>query len=134
MSSILLLFAASTLTAFTGFCAGSDLQVVAEETQATARAENGTAITVETYCSETKLRTTNARVRWTAAASMMEAATAPNAGTSIEVTVYKNGYEKGLWIALPLRREASRERPIAALAQTQAKAMQIRAFQIRVVG
>ena len=51
---------------------------------------------------------------------------------SLEFTVYKNGFEKGLMVSLPIR-QASVNSPVLPLAQPQARQTQLRAFQIRLI-
>jgi hypothetical protein len=112
-------------------------QTPKETVRTESRTDEGTVITIETYCSETKLRTTNARIRWAVSPAFFRSNAASAdvmSGQTIETTVYKNGFEKGLWVALPLSSQATPERPIAARAQGQLKALNIRAFQLRVVG
>src|SRR5262249_52727016 len=94
------------------------------------RVETGIAVTVEMFCSETKLRTGNARIRWTRPRSVVDA----GGRQSLEATVYKDGFDKGLMVTLPIT-QATPNRPVAAVpaAQMPAKQQQLRAFQIRVI-
>jgi len=104
--------------------------------QATAIAENGLAVTIETYCSETRLRTAIARLRWSMPAALFDAkrsGAAAMEAQSIETTVFKNGFEKGLFVSLPLSERATAERPIMPRADARLKRPTLRAFQIRVV-
>jgi hypothetical protein len=106
-------------------------------TARTATGDGGVAVTIETYCSDTKLRTPNARISWSTPTAVMAArssAAAAIAAESIETTVFKNGFEKGLWVSLPLSPRASAARPIVPQAQPQLRRPTLRAFQIRVVG
>jgi hypothetical protein len=101
--------------------------------QPAARLESRVTLSVETFCSETKLRTSNARIRWTIPRAVLDAAGFAGvaaARQSLEATVYKNGFEKGLLVALPIG-AASIDRPVVPL--TQGRATQPRAFQLRLI-
>jgi hypothetical protein len=112
----------------------------AQAAQPAARVEPGLTLDVEGFCSETRLRTSNARITWRARASaiagMASLAAAPQ---RLETTVFKGGFEKGLYVALPIG-DAAADRPIAAIAPAvpgvAAAAQQTltrRAFQIRLI-
>ena len=103
------------------------------QAQPSARLEDRIVVSVETFCSETKLRTTNARIRWSMPAGALEAnhlTTLTAARQILEATVYKNGFDKGLVVALPIG-QATPERPV--LPQVQGRQPQRRAFQIRLI-
>ena len=111
----------------------------AQPAQPAARVEAGIALTCEQFCSDTKLRTSNARLRWTLTRAALAASNLENlaaASQTLEVTVYKNGFDKGLMVALPLS-PATPDRPVLAVAAPQAAAQvnpqQVRAFQIRLI-
>ncbi|MFN8061468.1 MAG: hypothetical protein U0Q12_20080 [Vicinamibacterales bacterium] len=119
-----------------GALLGAAMQMVsvpgfAQPTGGAARVEPGLAITAETFCSDTKLRTSNARLRWTATRAAA-ADVASVAGQRLEVTVYKNGFDKGLLATLALD-GATPERPVQAVVAPQARQATLRAFQIRVI-
>lgn len=91
-------------------------------------------LTVEMFCSETKLRTTNARIRWSVPGETLRAAglaSLPVTGQTLDVTVYKDGFEKGLLVSLPIS-QASPNRPVMPQASAQVRP-QLRAFQIRLI-
>jgi hypothetical protein len=108
--------------------------VLAQTTQPVSRVEAKLSVEVEPYCSETKLRTSNARIRWSMPRVALEAhklTALAGARQSLEATVYLDGFEKGLLVSVPLA-QASPERPLAALVQE--KKPKVRAFQFSVVG
>jgi hypothetical protein len=91
------------------------------------------SVEVEPYCSETKLRTSNARIRWSMPKEALEAhklTALAGARQSLEATVYRDGFEKGLLVSVPLA-QASPERPLQALVQE--KKPKVRAFQFSVI-
>jgi hypothetical protein len=103
--------------------------------QPVPRLEPGLAIEAVGFCSETRPRTSNARLTWRAGATALGAGVTSLAATTqrLETTVFKNGFERGLFVALPIG-AAGADRGIAAVAQTPA-AQQLasrRAFQIRI--
>ncbi len=114
---------------------GSHATAVAQPTQTTVRVESSLALTVEIFCSETKLRTTDARIRWGIPRTMLDASSAAGfaaANPRLEVTVYKNGFDKGLLVALPLSAASSNPPAVPQAANAQTRP-QLRAFQIRVI-
>ncbi len=106
--------------------------------QAAARVEPGLVLEIEVFCSETQLRMSNARLTWRAPAAALGAGVASlSAATQqLEATVFKNGFERGLFVALPIG-AAAPERPVAAVVQGTAAQQQQqpprRAFQIRLI-
>jgi hypothetical protein len=107
---------------------------LAQTTQPASRVEAKLTVEVEPYCSETKLRTSNARIRWSMPKEALEAhklTALAGAKQSLEATVYRDGFEKGLLVSIPLA-QASPERPLAA--QVQQKQPRVRAFQFSVIG
>jgi hypothetical protein len=101
--------------------------------QPAARLESRVTLSIETFCSETKLRTSNARIRWSIPRAVLDAAGIAGvaaARQSLEATVYKNGFEKGLLVALPIG-TATVDRPVVPLAQ--GRPQQPRAFQLRLI-
>ena len=116
--------------------AGLSTIALAQPAQPTPRVESRMVVTAETFCSETKLRTTNARIRWSVPRPALAAANVAAlsaARQSLEVTVYKNGLDKGQFVTLPIS-AATQERPVEPLAQPQAVGRpQPRAFQIRLI-
>jgi hypothetical protein len=114
---------------------GSHTSALAQPNQQAPRLESRLAITVEMFCSPTKLRSTNARIRWSIPRAALDAIGVPDlvaAPKNLEVTVYKNGFDKGLMVSLPIR-QASVNSPVLPLAQPQARQTQLRAFQIRLI-
>ena len=95
--------------------------------------EDSIVITAESFCSQTKLRTTNARIRWSMPAATAQArgvASLSAATQVLEATVYKNGFDKDLMVSLPIGQTAL-ERPVAAQVRGQARTP--RAFQISLI-
>ena len=96
-------------------------------------------ITVETYCSKTKKRTPGARIRWSMASSALRARSIDFAAAPlvIEATIYKNGFERGLSVQLPLSRGGYVDSAVAARATVAENArspeMSNPAFRIRLV-
>lgn len=116
-----------------GFGSGS---LAMAQTPPPARTEPQLAVTVEVYCSETKLQTSSARIHWgmpkeALAASGMKSFA--GAKQSLEATVYRNGFEKGLMVSIPIS-QASPEHPVAAQGLGQDKKSKVRAFQFSLVG
>src|SRR6266496_3507219 len=100
------------LTALVLFCQVVESTAVA---QTPAREEQRITVTVDSFCSDTKLRTSNARIRWSMPGAALEATGVRNFATakqSLEVTVYKNGFEKGLLASVSIP-QATPERPLA---------------------
>jgi hypothetical protein len=100
--------------------------IVSAQVSETPRPEGDSAIalTCEVFCSPTKLRTTNARICWSLPSSVS------TVKQSVEVTVFKRGFEKGLYVTLPLA-ESAREKPVQPLAQP--KQGKLRAYQIQLI-
>lgn len=97
------------------------------------QAQGGVRLTCEVFCSQTKLRTANARIRWTVPGATLRAAGIESAAattTRLETTVFRDGFAKNLFIALPIAGRG--EVGIQPLAQ-QPQQAQRRAFQIRVI-
>ena len=107
-------------------------------TQPAVRVEPALTLAVEGFCSETRLRTTNARITWRAGAGALGPGVASLAGTTqrLETTVFKNGFDRGLYVTLPIG-DAAADRPIAAIvppaATQQGPPAQRRAYQIRLI-
>jgi hypothetical protein len=100
----------------------------------TPRVEPRLTVTVEVFCSDTKLRTSNARVRWSMPRAALDAsglARLTAAQQSLEATVYKNGFDKGLLVSLPIS-PATPDRPVMPRVQTRQPPL--RAFQIALIG
>ena len=105
-------------------------QVPTQQTQA-EQGDTRLTVTCEVFCSSTKLRTVNARLRWTVATPALAELTArTTTRQSVEVTVYKDGFAKGLSATLPLG-AASAERPIAAVVPATRPAL--RAYQLQII-
>ncbi|HEX3703535.1 MAG TPA: hypothetical protein VHU82_09400 [Vicinamibacterales bacterium] len=120
--------------AFTVFDLSPQTTALAEQAaQRAPQVESRMTLSIETFCSETKLRTSNARLRWSipqTALSGIGAATVSAARQSLEATVYKNGFEKNLLVSLPIG-AATADRPIVP--QAQGRQPLPRAFQLRLI-
>ena len=104
-----------------------------QTSQQSPRVEPRLTVTVEPFCSENKLRTTNARIRWSMPRAGLEVSGLTSfAGATqiLEATIYKNGFEKGLLVSIPISR-TSPERPVAAVLQE--KTPKLRAFQFSLI-
>lgn len=96
-------------------------------------------VTCEVFCSDVKMRTSNARLRWTLADGAPQTA-APttalrslaNTTQSLETTVFSGGFEKGLFVTLPVG-PASADRPVQATRGPAAAQLQRRAFDIQLI-
>lgn len=109
--------------------------------QPAVRVEPGLTLEVEGFCSETRLRTSNARITWRAQTTVLGAGVASltAAPQRLETTVFKGGFEKGLYVALPIG-DAAADRPIAAIAPgvpgvagAAQQTLTRRAYQIRLI-
>ena len=106
--------------------------------QPPARVEPALTLTAEGFCSETRLRTSNVRITWRAGAGALGTGVASLTGATqrLETTVFKNGFNRGLYVALPIG-VAGADQPIAAIAPTtavqQAPPATRRAYQIRLI-
>lgn len=112
---------------------GGETRAFAQAAQQTPRVEPHLTVTVEVFCSDTKLRTSNARIRWSMPRAALDAkglASFAGAEQGLETTVYKNGFDKGLLVFLPVS-PATSDRPVVPQAQT--KQPPVRAFQISLI-
>lgn len=112
---------------------GGETRAFAQAAQQTPRVEPHLTITVEMFCSDTKLRTSNARIRWSMPKAALDAsglASFAGAKQSLETTVYKNGFDKGLLVFFPVS-PATPDRPVVPQAQTRQPP--VRAFQISLI-
>jgi len=103
--------------------------------QPLARSESGLTLEVEGFCSQVRMRTSNARITWRVTAPALTAGLASLAPTAqrLETTVFKNGFERGLFVTLPIT-AAAPDRPVAAVAPpTAAQQPARRAYQIRLI-
>ena len=122
------------LTSLNALGLGGVLNASAQPAQPASRVESSLSVTSETFCSDTKLRTTNARIRWSLPRAALTSASLTSlaaARQTLEVTVYKNGFDNGQLIAIPIG-PASPDRPVAPLPQT-GPGSQLRAYQIRLI-
>ena len=106
--------------------------LLAQTFQQSQREAHKVVVNVEDFCSTTKLRTSNARIRWsmsgdTAASAKVNLAAAKQ---SLEATVYHDGFEKGLLVSVPVT-PATPDRPVAARAS--AKTSKLRAYQFSLI-
>jgi len=112
----------------TGVCS-----LLAQESKPTEHEAAKLVVNVEDFCSPTKLRTSNARIHWRIPAEALVAARIASLDTarqSLQATVYSQGFEKGLFVSLPLT-EATPDRPLAARAPE--KISKVRAFQFSLI-
>jgi hypothetical protein len=133
MRSSLLSIGAVTVASIVGLAPVSMALADQAQQPAAARLESRVTLSIETFCSDTKLRTSNARIHWSIPRAVLDAAGIADvaaARQSLEATVYKNGFEKGLLVALPIG-TASVDRPVLPL--TQGRPQQPRAFQLRLI-
>ncbi len=116
-----------------GFAPRTAALVEQAQAQRAPQVESRMTVSVETFCSETKLRTSNARIRWSVPPAALTAsgiASLAAARQSLEATVYKNGFDKGLLVTLPIG-TATAERPVVP--QAQGRQPLPRAFQLRLI-
>jgi hypothetical protein len=111
-------------------------QTATQTAPAQEAAAAGLALTCEAYCSETKLRTANARIRWKLVPGpALDAAKARNLSTAeqrLETTVYKNGFDKDLYLSLPIS-QTGYERAVPSSSLAKQGQERLRAYQIRIV-
>lgn len=96
-------------------------------------ARTGLALVCEVYCSETELRTALARLSWRVVPGSEAEAPAERSATTprrIDATVFKDGFEKDLYVSLPVSQEESEGATPSATAARQGQG-ELRAFQIR---
>jgi hypothetical protein len=136
MRRILPRLAAFALTGLAVSSFGSVVEALLQ-TPATVQAprvESGLTLTCEVFCSTTKIRTSNARIRWSVSQAALEASRFSSltaAKQTLETTVYRDGFEKGLSVALPIA-QATLTQAIAPVIAQPAQA-RLRAFQIRLI-
>lgn len=108
----------------------------AQSIRETARSESSTGLTLvaEVFCSETRLRTANVRVRWSLSPAARSAIGFAPPKQSLDTTVFKGGFDKGLFVTMPIP-AATPPNPVAPLAQaaTQTRQTPLRAYQIQLV-
>jgi len=112
-------------------CSGHRL--LAQVPQPPQREEPNLVVNVEDFCSPTKLRTANARIHWRVSADALATARINSLSTarqSLQATVYNQGFEKGLFVSLPLT-QATPDRPLAARAPDRMS--KLRAFQFSLI-
>ena len=126
--------AGSVVACLTGFFTCGivgNVQLPAEN--ARAESPSGLTLTCEVFCSQTKLRTGNARLRWRidpAARARSGLATLAEAKQTLELTVFDQGFEKGLFVTMPVSQPVT-GRAVAALAQ--GKPPTLRAYQVQLI-
>jgi hypothetical protein len=111
----------------------SDCTLLAQTSQQTQREEPKLTVTVDDYCSPTKLRTSNARIHWSVPTDALSAAGISNltyGRQTLDATVYHSGFEKGLFVSVPLA-QAAADRPVVPRASE--KTSKLRAFQFSVI-
>jgi hypothetical protein len=92
--------------------------------------DSGITITCEVFCSQTKLRTANARIRWYPTKAGPEAASLAAAQPTLQTTIFPDGFEKNLYVTVATGPDAAERAPVAA---AEAAKRQLRAFQFRVI-
>jgi hypothetical protein len=106
---------------------GPDLTAQAPPKIETASDEAGLTISCEVFCSDTRIRTGSARIRWRLTKGGPEAARLASATPSLQATVFYQGFEKDLYVTLPAA--GGRATPAAAQAR---QARPLRAFEIQI--
>jgi hypothetical protein len=111
----------------------------AQSTLDTARSESesGLILSADVFCSETKLRTANVRVQWSlspGARSKIGPALLGAAKQSLDTTVFAGGFEKGLYVTLPVP-ASTPPKPVPPVALPNAPGRQtpLRAYQIQLI-
>jgi len=125
---------AAIMLGVAGVGSGARVHAQTAQTPVAGQASPGLTVTGEMFCSETKLRTSNVRLRWSLTPDALAAArlfSLSTAKQTLETTVYKNGFDKGLSIALPVG-AATVEQPVAPVLRGSGQA-EVRAFQIRLI-
>jgi hypothetical protein len=102
-----------------------------------SQSESGVTLIAEVFCSETRLRTANVRLRWSLSPAARSAAGVESlaaASQSVDATVFAGGFEKGLYVTLAVP-AATPPKPVAATPQASAQASKkpLRAFQIQLI-
>jgi hypothetical protein len=135
MMSIFRAFSFVTLLGVVAAYMGIDAHTTAQPpAQQIPRVETGLTVACEVFCSTTKLRTSNARVRWNISKAALDAhriTTLASARQTLEATVYKNGFDKGLLVSFPIG-AATPARAVAPQIAQPAQA-RLRAFQIQLI-
>jgi hypothetical protein len=117
-------------------------RVSAQGTRTTAQNQSpsGLIVSAEAFCSTTKIRTSSVRLRWSLSSQERTKNQLPRlAGATqrIETTVFLNGFEKGLFVTLPVPPASTPAAKFPAVqATTEAPQMRQalpRSFQIRLV-
>lgn len=117
------------------YATGAHAQAVRET--ARSQSESGLTLVAEVFCSETSLRTGNVRVRWSlssTARSTTGLATLAGAKQSLDTTVFKGGFDKGLYVSMAVP-GITPLKPVPPIAQAAAQTRQtpLRAYQIQLV-
>lgn len=120
------------LAAGLAFAARAAFAQIPAET-ARSQSESGLTVAADVFCSETKLRTGNARIRWSLSAGARAERGITNlaaAKQTLETTVFAGGFDKGLYasIAVP---SGTPPRPVAAV--SAARQASPRAYQIQLI-
>jgi hypothetical protein len=92
--------------------------------------EAGITITCEVFCSQTKLRTANARIRWYPSKAGPQAASLAAGPSTLQTTIFPDGFEKNLYVTVTTGPGAAERAPVAA---PEAAKRPLRAFQFRVL-
>jgi hypothetical protein len=116
-------------------CAGLLAQPVTPPSPPAGEGASGIRLSCEVFCSETKLRTANARIRWTLAAPAggpraLGLGEVANAAQRLETTVFKDGFEKGLYASFPTL-EPGRRMEAAPTARSAMPTL--RAYELEVI-
>ena len=95
----------------------------------------GIVVTCEVFCSETKLRTANARINWTLAAGPggLEALGLGDMSSGeqrLETTVFKNGFDKNLYASFKTLERGTGIQPVMESAMESGT---MRAYQLQII-
>ena len=94
-------------------------------------------LTCETYCSRTKLRTVNARIRWidpNVTLGQRPDATGGPVEQELQTTVFKDGFTTGRFATFPSIDASGATPTLAPPREGQQQPTQLRAFDLRIVG
>lgn len=117
-------------------CAAAVMPAQGTRDTARSQSESGLTVSAEAFCSERKLRTSNVRLRWSIspdARSTAKLASLASAKQTLDTTVYVNGFEKGVYVSLPLGGAATAPMAPATAQAAQLRQTPPRAFQIRLI-
>ncbi|MGB5987882.1 MAG: hypothetical protein WBG37_21435 [Desulfobacterales bacterium] len=121
----------SAVVSFLIACMGTFYASVLDAAAQTDKAPADLNLVCETFCSETKLRTASVRLIWSTASIPKAAKTSLSKNSQrLETTVFKGGFEKQLYIELPL---SAPGRDIKAVRDRALQDEQRRAYQLQIL-